>query len=172
MFPDFLKLLSALNAHKVKYLIVGGYAVSQHAQPRATKDLDILIQPAPKNGAALYKALLDFGAPVAGYSAADFIEKGKFFRMGNPPIAIDILPEIDGIEFNAAWKNRVTARLDQDTGLKAHFISSSDLIAAKLASGRPQDIADVEALRQARLGTPEAQKRKSKKPPKQKPGKP
>lgn len=147
MFQDFKDLLSVLNAHEVKYLVVGGQAVVHHAQPRATKDLDVLIQPAPRNGAALFTALAEFGAPLEGLVAADFIAKGTFFTMGVPPVAIDILPEIKGITFANAWKNRVEVVVDPETGLTAHFISRADLVKAKLAAGRLQDLADVEALR-------------------------
>ena len=144
MFDDFKELLSVLNKHRVKYLVVGAYAVGYHAQPRATKDLDVLIQPAPKNGEAVYRALVEFGAPnIGNLSPADFTEKGTFYRMGVPPIAVDILPSIKGVAFNAAWKNRVLVTVDTDTGLSANFISREDLIAAKLAAGRSQDLADV-----------------------------
>ena len=153
MFPDFKDLLSVLNAHKVKYLVVGGQAVIHHAQPRTTKDLDILIQPAPKNGEAIFRALQEFGAPLGKLTAADFIEKGTFFTMGVPPVAIDILPEIKGVTFAAAWKNRKKVVVDPAIGLSAHFISRADLIAAKLAAGRPQDLADVDALRRAKAPT-------------------
>jgi hypothetical protein len=163
MFPDFKDLIALLNRHGVKYLIVGGYAVARHAQPRATKDLDILIQPAPRNAAALYAALVAFGAPLsvrAGpdanpqrltrqLTARDFTDKGAWYTMGVPPVAIDILPEIPGVTFNAAWKNRSTQVIDATTGLTAHFISRDDLIAAKLAAGRPRDLADVDELRKA-----------------------
>ena len=105
MFDDFKELLSVLNKHKVKYLVVGAYAVGYHAQPRATKDLDVLIQPAPRNGEAVYRALVEFGAPnIGNLSPADFTEKGTFYRMGVPPIAVDILPSIKGVAFNAALK--------------------------------------------------------------------
>lgn len=154
MFPDFKDLLSVLNAYKVKYLVVGGQAVILHAQPRATKDLDILIQPAPKNSQALFRALQEFGAPLRDLSPADFIEKGAFFTMGVPPVAIDILPEIKGVTFAAAWKNRIIEIVDADSGLTAHFISRGDLIKAKLAAGRPQDLADVDALRKAATAAP------------------
>lgn len=150
MYDDFKELLAALNAHKVKYLVVGAYAVGYYAQPRATKDLDLLIQPAPKNGEALFRALTAFKAPgLQHLSPSDFIEKGTFYRMGVPPIAVDVLPEIAGVTFAKAWKNRRTVVIDPQTGLTAHFISKSDLVKAKLASGRLQDLADVEALGQA-----------------------
>ena len=77
----------------------------------------------------------------------DFIEQGKFYRMGHPPLMIDILPEIIGIDFNAAWEKRVEAEIDK--GLKVLFIDMDSLLTAKLAAGRPEDLADVAALRQA-----------------------
>src|SRR5262245_54825267 len=131
MFPDFKDLIALLNKHEVKYLVVGGYAVARHAQPRATKDLDILIQTTPKNAAAVYAALAEFGAPLrtrAGpaddphvpmrkLTAKDFEDRGTWHTMGVPPVAIDILPEISGVKFNTAWKNRATLVVDETTGL-------------------------------------------------------
>jgi uncharacterized nucleotidyltransferase DUF6036 len=149
MHKDFKELLSALNDEKVKYLVVGGYAVSVHAQPRATKDLDILVQPDEANAAALFRALAKFGAPLEGLKPDDFTERGSFFRMGTPPVMVDILPEIAGVEFDRAWRRRVMETIDAETGLKAPFISVADLIAAKEAAGRAQDLADAEALRTA-----------------------
>src|SRR5712691_7150302 len=149
MFDDFKELLSIFNAQEVKYLIVGGYAVSFHAQPRATKDIDLLIKPDAENARAVYGSLGKFGAPLDGLTAEDFIARDKFFRMGRAPVIVDILPEIKGIDFDHAWQNRVEAVIDPQTGLTAPFISRADLIAAKLAAGRPQDIADAAALREA-----------------------
>ncbi|MFZ3328693.1 MAG: DUF6036 family nucleotidyltransferase [Methylocella sp.] len=148
--------MSILNDSKVRYLVVGGYAVSFHAQPRATMDLDILIKPDAGNAAAVYTALTKFGAPLEGLGPDNFIERGKFFRMGTPPVMVDILPEIaDG-----AWRRRVEVTIDVETGLRAQFISGADLIAAKLAAGRPQDHADVTALNKAK--DPEEARRKPK----------
>lgn len=149
MLPEFNELLSIFNAKSVRYLIVGGYAVSWHAQPRTTQDIDLFIATDPQNANQVYAALQEFGAPLERLSPRDFAERGKFFRMGRAPLAVDILPEIDGIDFDRAWSNRVEALIDPQRGLKAFFISSDDLIKNKLASGRPQDIADVAALRQA-----------------------
>jgi hypothetical protein len=150
MFQNFVELLSALNAKRVRYLIVGGYAVIYHAQPRTTKDLDILIKADPRNAAAVYSALQEFGARVRSLGPADFMQPGTFFRMGRAPQAVDILPDITGVDFDDAWSRRVRVVVDPDTGLKANMISADDLIAAKLASGRAQDLADVAALREAR----------------------
>jgi len=144
MFPDFKDLLSALNAHRVRYLIVGGYAVGFHAQPRATRDLDILISADAANGGALYAALAQFGAPLEGLTAHDLVEPGSFFRMGTPPVMVDILSRISGVDFEEAWQRRVDVAVDGS--LSVPFISREDLLAAKLAAGRPQDLADVAAL--------------------------
>lgn len=147
MYPDFKELLSAFNAGNVRYLIVGGYAVSFHAQPRATKDLDILVDPSPDNSAALFAALVKFGAPVGQLTPGDFVDTDNFFRMGTPPAMVDILPRIKGVEFAKAWERRVLRAIEPD--LTVPFISRDDLLAAKLAAGRPEDLADVAALESA-----------------------
>jgi len=149
MYPDFKELLSVLNAYSVKYLVVGAYAVSIHAQPRATKDLDIWVKPDAANAKALYAALLQFGATLEGLTSSDFAECGPFFHMGREPIAVDILTELPGVDFDAAWERRVDDVIDTTSRLKATFISRADLVTAKLASGRSQDRADVDALRKA-----------------------
>ena len=149
MYPDFKELLSVLNAHRVKYLVVGAYAVSIYAQPRATKDLDILVKSDADNAQAVFAALAQFGAPLQGLTAADFAEPGPFLRLGREPVLVDILTAMPGVEFDAAWKRRVEEVIDPAGGLKASFISREDLIAGKLASGRPQDLADVDAIRKA-----------------------
>jgi hypothetical protein len=147
MHQDFKELLSAFNAGQVRYLIVGGYAVSFHAQPRATKNLDILIGADAENSKAVFAALARFGAPVEGLSAKDFAEPDNFFRMGTPPVMIDIMPKISGVEFEEEWRRRVDVRIDDD--LSVPFISREDLLVAKLSAGRAQDLIDVDALRES-----------------------
>ncbi len=149
MHSDYRDLLSILNARGVKYLIVGAHAVSLHAQPRATKDLDILIKTDPENAKSVFAALAEFGAPLEGLSAGDFEAPGPFFRIGREPLGIDILTAIPGVDFDAAWECRVEALIDAQSGQSAFFISRDDLIAAKTASGRRQDLADVEAIQKA-----------------------
>ncbi|HYK36889.1 DUF6036 family nucleotidyltransferase [Alloacidobacterium sp.] len=146
---DFKELLSAFNEHHVKYLIVGGYAVAIHAQPRATKDLDIFVQPKAKNAEAVYAALVKFGAPMAGLKPADLIDPNSFFRLGVSPQMIEILPQISGVKFDEAWQRRIEAVIDEQTGLRAFVISAEDFITNKLAAARLQDLADVEAVRKA-----------------------
>jgi hypothetical protein len=149
MFDDFKELLSAFNAHHVKYLVVGGYAVSFHAQPRVTKDLDIFIKADPSNAKAAYAALASFGAPLSDISENDLADPRKFIRFGQPPIAIDVLSGIDGVDFDQAWERRIEDVIDPKSGLTAFIISKTDLIASKLAAGRMRDLADVEEIREA-----------------------
>jgi hypothetical protein len=141
--------LCAFNARGVRYLIVGGYAVIFHAQPRFTKDIDIFIQADPANAQAVYSALASFGAPLNGIRPEEFAQRGTFFRFGQDPHGFDILPDLPGIEFEAAWERRVESVIDLASGLTASFISAPDLIASKMAAGRPQDLADAEAVRKA-----------------------
>lgn len=152
MHSDFRELLSTLNAHRVKYLVVGAYAVSVYAQPRATKDLDILVKADAENARAVFAALAQFGAPLEGLTVADFAEPGPFFRMGREPVCVDVLTAIPGVEFDAAWQRRVEEVVDEAGDLRVSFISREDLIAAKLASGRPRDLADVDEMRKAEAG--------------------
>ena len=142
--PDFKELLSLFKNYNVRYLIVGGYAVMHYAQPRFTKDLDILVAVDENNPQAIYAALKEFGAPLKNLTEQDFAEEGYFYQMGAPPIRIDILMSIPGIVFAEAWPNREVITV---AGTEMHFISKQDLIRAKLASGRPQDLLDVENLK-------------------------
>ena len=145
---DLKELLLALNAHEVEYLVVGGYAVGAHSEPRATKDLDIFIRADEKNSVSLFRALVAFGAPLLGLTPNDFKgDSSSFFQIGVPPNRIDILQSIDGVSFDEAWKDRIEGIVDGN--VPAHFISREHLIQNKLASGRRQDLADVEALREA-----------------------
>ena len=149
MYQDYKDLLSAFHAHGVKYLIVGGYAVIFHAQPRATKDIDFFIKADAINANATYLALAQFGVPLGKIGPEDFADSKNFFRFGYDPYGVDILSELPGVDFDAAWERRVEGVIDPQSGLKAFFISKDDLIAAKLASGRIRDLADVEDLRAA-----------------------
>ena len=149
MCHDYKDLLSAFRSHGVKYLVVGGFAVIHHSQPRFTKDIDLFIQANLANARATYAALAQFGAALQGMRAEDFADPNSFFRFGREPKGFDILPSIPGVDFDAAWERRVEVEVDPATGVKANFISAEDLIASKLASGRPQDLADVDAFRKA-----------------------
>jgi len=149
MYQDYKDLLSAFQCHGVKYLVVGGFAVIYYSQPRFTKDMDLFIKPNLENAKAICAALAEFGAPLQGIRPEDFTDRNHFFRFGREPRGFDILPTIPGVDFDAAWERRVETVVDTATGLKANFISAEDLIASKLASGRPQDLADADAIRKA-----------------------
>ena len=131
------------NAGGVRYLVIGGYAVIQYAQPRFTADLDLWVGTDPGNADAVYEALREFGAPLSGLTPRDFTEEGYFYQMGVPPIRVDVLMGIPGVEFDSAWRR--WAEIDFD-GLPVAFISREDLIAAKRASGRPHDMIDIQHL--------------------------
>ena len=145
---DHTAFLSALNAHKVRYLIVGGYAVGFHSQPRATKDLDVYIRADEENSEAVFQALISFGAPLAGYTPADFNDGQSWFQMGNPPERVDLLQKIDGVTFDECWQLRVEAVFS--ASLTVPMISAEHLVRNKLAAGRPRDLLDAADILAAR----------------------
>lgn len=144
--PDFRELLSLLEKYKVRYLVVGGYAVMKYTEPRFTKDLDLWVSTAKENSKAVYAALKEFGAPLKSLAPADFTQEGYFYQMGNPPFRLDVMMSIPGVTFETAWANRERVQVE---GLVIPFISKADLIKAKEAGGRPQDLIDAEELRKA-----------------------
>ena len=148
MDENLKQLLSAFNANHVKYVIIGGYAVFVHAQPRMTKDMDVLIESSPENASATYRGLAEFGAPLARFTVDDFADGRTVGRFGVPPICFEILQRIDGVDFATVYANSVPMLIDGE--VPARYISAEDLITNKLAAGRPQDLADVAAIRQAR----------------------
>jgi predicted nucleotidyltransferase len=158
MWNDQKDILRVFNAHGVEYLIVGGHAVSQHAEPRATKDLDVFIRNDATNTERVFQAHVEFGAPLAGLTVNDFRSHPEMtFQIGMDPIRVDLLQSIDGLAFEDAWERRVESTITTEA-IPVHFISMEDLIANKLASRRTRDLADVEALRAAassRLSDPE-----------------
>jgi hypothetical protein len=145
MNSDFKELLSIFARSQVKFLVIGGYAVIRYTEPRYTKDLDLWVSTERANAHAVFQALQQFGAPLTGMTEDDFAYEGYFYQMGRPPVRVDILMSVSGLTFDEAWNNRVEIEID---GLTIPFISRDDLIKTKLASGRPQDLIDAEALSQ------------------------
>ncbi len=161
MSKDHREILQAFNAHGVKYLVVGGFAFGAHSEPRTTKDIDLWIRTDAENARAVFKALAEFGAPIAGMSPADFMD-GTVFQFGQAPNRVDILQKIDGISFDDAWPNRVEGNIESE--IPSQVISREDLIRNKLASGREQDLLDVKVLRAAEKAVQSgAQKNKARK---------
>ncbi|MGP8270119.1 MAG: DUF6036 family nucleotidyltransferase [Terracidiphilus sp.] len=146
MSKEFQDILRVFNAHKVKYLVVGGFAFGVHLEPRTTKDIDLWVRNDPQNAKAVFQSLAEFGAPVAGMTPDDFMD-GTVFQMGQPPNRIDILQQVSGLNFDSAWEHRLEGFIDPET--PAFVISRDDLIQNKLASGREQDLLDVKRLRAA-----------------------
>jgi hypothetical protein len=143
MNPDFVDLLLAFNAHEVRYLVVGAYALAAHGRPRATGDLDVWVEPEPANADRVLQALGAFGAPLTEVSAADFSRPGIVFQMGLPPGRIDVLTELTALTFGEAWPTRVAGVLG---GVAVSFIGREAFIRNKRATGRARDLGDVESL--------------------------
>lgn len=139
-FKDFLKLLTL---HNVEYLLIGGYAVGYHGYPRATADMDIWIAIRPENARKMVHVIKEFGFNVPELSPDLFLEKKKVIRMGEPPIRIEILTEISGVEFDECNANRIRARLDD---IEVNIIDYDSLIKNKQAAGRAKDLNDLEHL--------------------------
>lgn len=144
--PDFKELLSILAKHKVRYLVVGGYAVMKYTEPRFTKDLDLWTAIDERNSEAVFAALKEFGAPLKDLTPADFRQEGYFYQMGNPPLRLDVMMSLPGVTFETAWANREEVRLG---GIVIPFIAKADLIKTKEASGRDQDRIDIKKLKKA-----------------------
>ena len=106
MNSDFVEILQFLNVRKVKYLVIGGYAVTYYSEPRYTKDLDILVEDSKANSIKLFKVLKEFGAPVDNLNELDFAEKGTIYVFGIPPNRIDILSGIKGVNFETLCGRR------------------------------------------------------------------
>ena len=137
------RMLQCLSDEGVKFLVVGAYALAVHGYPRATKDIDFFVWANPENARSLLRALDRYGAALEDLSATDFASEGTVFQIGVGPRRIDIVTRIDGVKFEDAYARRVTV---QREGMEFPVISRDDLITNKRASGRAQDLADVERL--------------------------
>ncbi|RJP75471.1 MAG: hypothetical protein C4522_20815 [Desulfobacteraceae bacterium] len=140
---DFKEFIELLNEHKVRYLVVGGYAVAFHGHPRYTKDLDVWIDLSPENADNIIKALEKFGFGSLGLKPEDFLESDQIVQLGYPPNRIDILTTLKKIKFDDCFIARVEVEIQ---GVKINFIDLENLKQNKRATGRPQDLADAESL--------------------------
>lgn len=142
---DFRDLLAALLAAEVRFLVVGAHALSAHGHPRATGDLDVWVEPSVENSARVWEALAAFGAPAEslGIQADDFAMPEVVVQIGVPPRRIDLLTSLSGVSFTEAWPARVELEVE---GLRLPFLGRAELVRNKRATGRLQDLADLEAL--------------------------
>lgn len=141
--PDYRDMLSALSAEGVEYLVIGAHAMAAHGHPRATGDLDIWVRPSSENSRRVWRALASFGAPLGDVMEEDFSREGTVFQIGVSPRRVDILTAIDGVAFSDAWPSRMEVEAE---GLRLSVLGRADLIRNKMASGRPQDLVDVQRL--------------------------
>lgn len=141
---DFEDFVALLNKHDVHYMIVGGYALAFHGKPRHTGDLDIWIEISDDNAEKMCKVIAEFGIASLGMEKNDFLKKGIITQIGYPPLRIDILNEIDGVDFQDAYRHKSIIDID---GLIINYIGLDDLIKNKTVSGRSQDLTDVNALK-------------------------
>ena len=143
---DMRDILEIFNRRQVEYLVVGAHAVSTYAEPRATKDLDLLINNTAENAERVFGALQEFGAPLSGMTPQEFQDEENFFVIGIKPNRSDILMQIPGLKFEEAWTRRKVLSVD---GIALAVPHVEDLLAAKLAAGRPQDLVDAAKLKTA-----------------------
>ncbi len=144
---DFIDFIELLNQHSVDYMVVGAHALAFHGRPRHTGDLDIWIKPSELNASILVNVLNEFGFSSLGLTEADFLKENYVTQLGYPPLRIDILNTISGVEFDEAYKNKVTGDVD---GLNVKFINIAEFIKNKEASGRQKDLSDIASLKKSK----------------------
>ena len=142
--PDFEDFITLLNKYSVEYLVVGGYAMAYHGRPRYTGDLDIWIKPSPENASRMIAVLNDFGFGSLGLTEQDFLKDNYVTQLGYPPLRIDILNAISGVEFDEAYSNKVEGEVDD---LRVNFINVTEFIKNKEATGRKKDLGDIDSLK-------------------------
>ena len=143
----FKELLQLLEKHKAEYLIVGGYAVAFHGYPRFTKDIDIFFRNSRENIDKIKKALVEFGFPEEALKEELFVDPGNIIQFGIVPLRVDIINEIDGVNFDEAVSNSVRGKYGE---VEVNFIGRIELIKNKKASGRDQDLVDAKKLEKKR----------------------
>jgi hypothetical protein len=140
---DYRDMLHALSEEKVKFLLVGAYALAAHGYPRATMDMDIWVMPSRQNADAVLRALRRFGAPLHNLTKEDLQKDGTIFQIGVAPRRIDIITAASGLQFEETYGRSLSVNIE---GIEVHIPSIDDLIRNKRALGRTRDLADVEAL--------------------------
>ena len=140
---DFKELLRIFNEDRVRYLVIGGYAVMKYTEPRYTKDLDIWVDPTEENAARVFQALARFGAPLSKVAVEDFSDPDTVYQLGAAPVRVDILKAVPGLTFEEAWSRRLESNLADQV---AFIVSRDDLITSKKGTGRRQDRADIRSL--------------------------
>jgi len=138
---DLKEFIGLLRSERVRFLVVGAAALAVHGRPRYTGDVDFWIECTPRNAAKMQRVLENFG--FAGTETADFRKPDQIIQLGRPPNRIDILTGLTGVAFGSCWKKRVVKAVE---GIRLPFLDFKSLRTNKKAVGRPQDLADVQAL--------------------------
>lgn len=145
--PDFIDFIELLNLHKVEYMIVGAHALAFHGRPRHTGDLDIWIKPVSENALRMIRVLDDFGFGSLGLTEHDFLKENYVTQLGYPPLRIDILNAISGVDFDEAYRNKIQGDVDD---LSINFINIPEFIKNKESSGRQKDLSDIASLKKGK----------------------
>lgn len=140
--PDFRDFIHALNNNHVEYVLVGSFALAYHGHPRATGDMDVWIRPTKQNASAVLKAVLDFGFEKVNVTEEDFLS-GKIIQLGFPPVRIDIITILDGLQNDEIWGERQKGKFGD---LDVAYIGREAFVKNKRAIGRHKDLADLELL--------------------------
>lgn len=140
---DYKDLFKTLNRHKVKYLVIGAYAVAFYTEPRYTKDLDIWVSNDTANIKRLYKALVDFGAPLKNVFVEDFANKKMIYQIGVAPVRIDIIMNLPGLKFENAWEKRKKTNYGH---VPINILGIEELVSSKKRTKRERDILDIKKL--------------------------
>ena len=140
---DWSEFIGLLCAHRVRFLVVGAHALAANGRPRATQDIDLWVEPTRDNAEKVCRALDAFGFHALSTAVDEFSTPERMATLGRPPLRIDIMTSIDGVDFETAWSGRLVATFgDHEVG----FLGRQELIMNKRASGRPKDLADIALL--------------------------
>jgi hypothetical protein len=141
--PEWREFIGLLCSHHARFLIVGAHALAAHGRPRATQDIDILVEPTKANARRVCLALADFGFTALAKEVEAFATPDRMATLGKPPLRIDVMTSISGVSFHQAWRGRVTTTLD---GIEVGFLGRAEFLRNKTASGRPKDLLDIALL--------------------------
>jgi len=143
MNQHFVEMLRELSSENAEFLVIGAHAVAAHGYSRGTRDLDIWVRPTPDNARRVWRALVSFGAPMHDLSVEHLSNEDVIYQVGIDPARIDIITSPTGLDFESAWPNRVMVTV---AGHSYPFLGREDLIRAKRATGRRQDLLDLDNL--------------------------
>jgi len=153
--PEWREFIGLLSSHRARFLIVGAHALAAHGRPRATQDIDILVEPTTVNARRVCAALAEFGFSALSKKIEEFAKPDRMATLGRPPLRIDVMTSISGVSFREAWRGRVKVRLG---GTEIGFLGREEFLRNKTASGRPKDLLDLALLEE--VGFPRRRPRK------------